>query len=102
MDTEVENPTDQIDATPDSPDMAHMNAETETGLAGEMPIEQTVENSADGEEPLSETTVEVSDMSVEKTIAGDAETSVQESSSTDDMQTQYVDEAEIDETNPQK
>ena len=102
MNTEVENPTDEQDASPDSLDMAHMNAETETELAGQMPIEQTVEILADGEEPGSETKVEVSNMSVENTIAGDAETSVQESSSTDDTQTQYVDETEIDETKPQK
>ena len=100
--TEVENPTDEIDATPDSPDMPGMNAETETELAGQVPIEQTVEISADGEEPVLETTVEVSDMSVDNAIAGDAETSVQETLSTDDTQTQYVDEAEIDATKPQK
>ena len=102
MNTEAENPTGEQDATPDSPDMPGMNTETESELAGQMPIEQTVEISADGEEPVAETTVEVSDMSIENTIASDAETSLQESSSTDNTQTQYVDEAEIDETKPQK
>ena len=80
--------------------MADMNTEAETGLAGQMPIEQTVEISADGEE--SESTDEVSDMSDENTLAGNLETNLRDPSSSDDTQTHYIDEAEIDETKPQK
>ena len=100
MNTEAENSTDEQDITPDSPDMADMNTEAETGLAGQMPIEQTVEISADGEE--SESTDEVSDMSDENTLAGNLETNLRDPSSSDDTQTHYIDEAEIDETKPQK
>ena len=100
MNTEAENPPDERDATPDAPDMPDMNTEAETSLAEQMPIEQTVKIAADREEPISETTVEVSDISDENTSAGDVETNLQGSSSSEDTQTDDVDEAEIDETKP--
>ena len=77
-----------------------MNTEAETSLAEQMPIEQTVKIAADREEPISETTVEVSDISDENTSAGDVETNLQGSSSSEDTQTDDVDEADIDETKP--
>ena len=100
MNTEAENPPDERDATPDAPDMPDMNTEAETSLAEQMPIEQTVKIAADREEPISETTVEVSDISDENTSAGDVETNLQGSSSSEDTQTDDVDEADIDETKP--
>jgi len=132
MNTEAENPTDEKDTTPNPPDMPDLNTEADIGTSEQMPIEQTVDISADGEEsavqvtkadieaseqmPVEqtneisadeiqtapETAVEGSDMSVEDTVAGNVETNLQEPSSSDDMQTHYVDETEIDETKPQK
>ena len=100
MNTEAENPPDERDATTDAPDMPDMNTEAETRLVEQMPIEQTVEISADREETVSETAVEVSDISDQNTSAGDIETNLQGSSSSEDTQTDDVGEAEIDETKP--
>ena len=95
-----ENLSDEQDATSDSSDMPDMNTEAETRLVEQMPIEQTVEISADREETVSETAVEVSDISDQNTSAGDIETNLQGSSSSEDTQTDDVGEAEIDETKP--
>ena len=65
-----------------------------------MPAEQTDEISVEDTEPAPETTIENSDMSAAKMTASDVETKPQDSSSSEDTQTDDVDEAEIDETKP--
>ncbi|GIS17782.1 MAG: hypothetical protein CM15mP119_1860 [Alphaproteobacteria bacterium] len=57
-------------------------------------------NLRDDTEPAPETTIENSDMSAAKMTASDVETKPQDSSSSEDTQTDDVDEAEIDETKP--
>ena len=65
-----------------------------------MPAEQTDEISADDTEPAPEAMVRNSDMPNAKMTASDVETKPQDSSSSEDAQTDDVDEAEIDETKP--
>ena len=79
---------------------AVQDTEAEIEAAEQMPAEQTDEISVDDTEPAPETTIENSDMSAAKMTASDVETKPQDSSSSEDTQTDDVDEAEIDETKP--
>ena len=79
---------------------AVQDTEAEIEAAEQMPAEQTDEISVDDTEPPPETAIENSDMSAAKMTASDVETKPQDSSSSEDTQTDDVDEAEIDETKP--
>ena len=92
----AENTADGQDAIPDAPDMPDMETEAEIEAAEQMPAEQTDETSVDDTEPAPETTIENSDMSAAKMTASDVETKPQDSSSSEDTQTDDVDEAEIE------
>ena len=96
----AENTANEQDAIPDAPDMPEMETEAEIEAAEQMPAEQTDEISVEDTEPVPETTIENSDMSAAKMTASDVETKPQDSSSSEDTQTDDVDEAEIDETKP--
>ena len=96
----AENTTDEQDAITDAPDMPEMDSETEIEAAKQMPAEQTDEISVDDTEPAPETTIENSDMSAAKMTISNVETKPQDSSSSEDSQTDDVDEAETDETKP--
>ena len=76
------------------------DTEAAIGAAEQMPTEQTDEVSVDDTEPAPETTTEDSDMSTAKMTDSDVETKPQDSSSSQNTQTDDVDEAEIDETKP--
>lgn len=93
----AENTADEQDAIPDAPDM---ETEAEIEAAEQMPAEQIDEISEDEEEPSPETRIENSDMSAAKMTASDVETKPQDSSSSEDTQTDDVDEAEINEKKP--
>ena len=82
------------------PKSAVQDTEAEIEAAEQMPAEQTDEISVDDTEPTPETTIENSDMSAAKMTGSDVETIPQDSSSSEDTQTDDVDEAEIDATKP--
>ena len=94
-------PTDETseDEEETLPKSAVQDTEAEIEAAEQMPAEQTDETSEDTE-PAPETTIENSDMSAAKMTASDVETKPQDSSSSEDTQTDDVDEAKIDETKP--
>jgi hypothetical protein len=99
-------PPEQIDETPEDEEetlskSVVKNTEAEIKAAEQMPAEQTDEISVDYTEPAPETKIENSDMSAAKMTASDVETKPQDPSSSEDTQTDDVDEAEIDETKPQ-
>ena len=111
METEAEieaaeqMPAEQTDETSEDEEEtlskpAVQDTEAEIEAAEQMPTEQTDEISVDDTEPAPETTIENSDMSAAKMTASDVETKPQDSSSSEDTQTDDVDEAEIDETKP--
>ena len=79
---------------------AVQDTEAEIEAAEQMPDKQTDETSADDTEPAPETTIESSDMSAAEVTAGDVETKPRDQSSSEDTQTDDVDEAEIDATKP--
>ncbi len=79
---------------------AVQDTEAEIEAAEQMLAEQTDEISVDNTEPAPETTIENSDMSAAKMTGSDVETKPQDSSSSEDTQTDDVDEAEIDATKP--
>ena len=98
-------PAEQTDETSEDEEetlskTAVQDTEAEVEAAEQMPAEQTDEISVDDTEPAPETTIENSDMSAAKMTASDNETKPQDSSSSEDTQTDDVDEAEIDETKP--
>ena len=98
-------PAEQTDETSEDeeetlPKSAVQDTEAEIEAAEQMPAEQTDEISVEDTEPAPETTIENSDMSAAKMTASDVETKPQDSSSSEDTQTDDVDEAEIDETKP--
>ena len=93
----AENTAVEQDAIPDAPDI---ETEAEIEAAEQMPAEQTDEISVEDTEPAPETTIENSDMSAAKMTGSDVETKPQDSSSSEDTQTDDVDEAEIDATKP--
>ena len=94
-------PTDETseDEEETLPKSAVQDTEAEIEAAEQMPAEQTDETSEDTE-PAPETTIENSDMSTAKMTGSDVETKPQDSSSSEDTQTDDVDEAEIDATKP--
>ena len=96
----AQNTTDKQDAMPDAGDMPDQESEAEIEAAEKMPVEQTDEISADDTELTPKTTVEDLDMPAAKTIASDVETKPKDSSSSEDTQSDDVDEAEIDDTKP--
>ena len=102
----AENTTDeQIDETSADEEetlseSAVQDTEAEIEAAEQMPAEQTDETLVDEGEPALETTTENSDMSAAKMTASDVETKPQDSYSSEDTQTDDVDEAEIDATKP--
>ena len=96
-------PAEQTDKTSadgkeTSSESAVQDTEAEIEAVEQMPTEQTDEISVDDTEPVPETTIENSDMSAAKMTAGNVETKPQDSSSSEDTQTDDVDEAKIDET----
>ena len=92
-----ENSEDEEETLPKS---AVQDTEAEIEAAEQMPAEQTDEISVEDTEPAPETTIENSDMSAAKMSGSDVETKPQDSSSSEDTQTDDVDEAEIDATKP--
>ena len=82
------------------PEAAVQDTNAEIEAAEPIPAEQTDETSVDDTEPALETTIENSDMSDAKMTASDVETKPQDSSSSEDTQTDDVDEAEINEKKP--
>ena len=82
------------------PKSAVQDTEAEIEAAEQIPAEQTNEISVEDTEPAPETTIENSDMSAAKMTGSDVETKPQDSSSSEDTQTDDVDEAEIDATKP--
>ena len=98
-------PAEQTDETSEDEEeplskSAVQDTEAEIEAAEQMPAEQTDEISVEDTEPVPETTIENSDMSAAKMTASDVETKPQDSSSSEDTQTDDVDEAKIDETKP--
>ena len=98
-------PAEQTDETSEDeeetlPKSAVQDTEAEIEAAEQMPAEQTDEISVEDTEPAQETTIENSDMSAAKMTGSDVETKPQDSSSSEDTQTDDVDEAEIDATKP--
>ena len=105
IETAEQVPAEQTDETSEDeeetlPKSAVQDTEAEIEAAEQMPAEQTDEISVEDTEPAQETTIENSDMSAAKMTASDVETKPQDSSSSEDTQTDDVDEAEIDETKP--
>ena len=105
IETAEQVPAEQIDETSEDeeetlPKSAVQDTEAEIEAAEQMPAEQIDKISEDEEEPAPETRIENSDMSAAKMTASDVETKPQDSSSSEDTQTDDVDEAEIDETKP--
>ena len=98
-------PAEQTDETSEDeeetlPKSAVQDTEAEIEAAEQMPAEQTDEISVEDTEPAQETTIENSDMSAAKMTGSDVDTKPQDSSSSEDTQTDDVDEAETDETKP--
>ena len=98
-------PAEQTDETSEDEEetltkSAGQDTEAEIEAAEQMPTEQTDEISVEDTEPVPETTIENSDISAAKMTASDVETKPQDSSSSEDTQTDDVDEAKIDETKP--
>ena len=79
---------------------AGQDTEAEIEAAEQMPTEQTDEISVEDTEPAPETTIENSDMSAAEVTGSDIETKPQDSSSSEDTQSDGVEEAEIDATKP--
>jgi len=105
IETAEQVPAEQTDETSEDeeetlPKSAVQDTEAEIEAAEQMPAEQTDEISVEDTEPAQETTIENSDMSAAKMTGSDVETKPQDSSSSEDTQTDDVDEAEIDETKP--
>jgi hypothetical protein len=111
METEAETeiaeqvPAEQTDQTLENeeetlPKSAVQDTEAEIEAAEQTPAEQTDEISVEDTEPAPETTIENSDMSAAKMTGSDVETKPQDSSSSEDTQTDDVDEAKIDATKP--
>ena len=94
--------TDELSADKEKtvPESAVQDTKAEIEAAEKMPVEQTDEISADDTELTPKTTVEDLDMPAAKTIASDVETKPKDSSSSEDTQSDDVDEAEIDDTKP--
>ena len=82
------------------PESAVQDTKAEIEAAEQMPAEQTDDFPVDDTELAPETTVGDSDMTDSKTTAGNVETKPKDLSSSEDMQNDDVDEAEIDETKP--
>ena len=61
----AENTADEQDAIPDAPDMPDMKTEAEIETAEQMPTEQTGETSAEEEETLTESAVQVTEAEIE-------------------------------------
>ena len=105
IETAEQVPAEQTDETSEDeeetlPKSAVQDTEAEIEAAEQMPAEQTDEISVEDTEPAPETTIENSDMSAAKMTGRDVETKPQDSSSSEDAQTDDVDEAEIDATTP--
>ena len=105
IETAEQVPAEQTDETSEDeeetlPKSAVQDTEAEIEAAEQMPAEQTDEISVEDTEPAPETTIENSDMSAAKMTASDVETKPQDSSSSEDTQTDDVDETEIDATKP--
>ena len=105
IETAEQVPAEQTDETSEDeeetlPKSAVQDTEAEIEAAEQMPAEQTDEISVEDTEPAPETTIENSDMSAAKMTASDVETKPQDSSSSEDTQTDDVDEAETDDTKP--
>ena len=105
IETAEQVPAEQTNETSEDeeetlPKSAVQDTEAEIEAAEQIPAEQTNEISVEDTEPAPETTIENSDMSAAKMTASDVETKPQDSSSSEDTQTDDVDEAEIDATKP--
>ena len=105
IETAEQVPAEQTDETSEDeeetlPKSAVQDTEAEIEAAEQIPAEQTNEISVEDTEPAPETTIENSDMSAAKMIGSDVETKPQDSSSSEDTQTDDVDEDQIDETKP--
>ena len=105
IETAEQVPAEQTDETSEDeeetlPKSAVQDTEAEIEAAEQIPAEQTNEISVEDTEPAPETTIENSDMSAAKMTGSDVETKPQDSSSSEDTQTDDVDEAEIDATKP--
>ena len=105
IETAEQVPAEQTNETSEDeeetlPKSAVQDTEAEIEAAEQMPAEQTDEISVEDTEPAPETTIENSDMSAAKMTGSDVETKPQDSSSSEDTQTDDVDEAEIDATKP--
>ena len=105
IETAEQVPAEQTNETSEDeeetlPKSAVQDTEAEIEAAEQMPAEQTDEISVEDTEPAPETTIENSDMSAAEMTASDVETKPQDSSSSEDTQTDDVDEAEIDATKP--
>ena len=98
-------PAEQTDKTSEDEEetltkSAGQDTEAEIEAAEQMPTEQTDEISVEDTEPAPETTIENSDMSAAEMTGSDIETKPQDSSSSEDTQSDGVEEAEIDATKP--
>lgn len=105
IETAEQVPAEQTNETSEDeeetlPKSAVQDTEAEIEAAEQIPAEQTNEISVEDTEPAPETTIENSDMSAAKMTGSDVETKPQDSSSSEDTQTDDVDEAEIDATKP--
>ena len=105
IETAEQVPAEQTDETSEDeeetlPKSAVQDTEAEIEAAEQRPAEQTDEISVEDTEPAPETAIENSDMSAAKMTGSDVETKPQDPSSSEDTQTDDVDEVEIDATKP--